>query len=112
MSRLTKEEHDEILRGILGDGDLTPEMEDFMDRLRKDFDESLVVDEKEANEDVENKGDKEVDYKEKYETLKERYKERFFTSPEEVKKEQEEDVKNDSESDKKEYKELFKEREG
>lgn len=112
MSRLTKEEHDEILRGILGDGDLTPEMEDFMDRLRKDFDESLVIDEKEANEDVENKGDKEVDYKEKYETLKERYKERFFTAPEEVKKEQEEDVKDDSESDKKEYKELFKEREG
>ena len=37
MSRLTKEEHDEILRGILGDGDLTPEMEDFMDRLRKDL---------------------------------------------------------------------------
>ena len=107
MSRLTKEEHDEILRGILGDGDLTPEMEDFMDRLRKDFDESLVVD-----EDVENKGDKEVDYKEKYETLKERYKERFFTSPEEVKKEQEEDVNDDSESDKKKYKELFKEREG
>ena len=107
MSRLTKEEHDEILRGILGDGDLTPEMEDFMDRLRKDFDESLIVD-----EDVENKGDTEVDYKEKYETLKERYKERFFTSPEEVKKEQEEDVKDDSESDKKEYKELFKEREG
>ena len=63
MSRLTKEEHDEILKGILGDGDLTPEMEDFMDRLRKDFDESLIVDEKEADEDVENKGDTEADRK-------------------------------------------------
>lgn len=111
MARLTKEEHDEILKRFMGD-EQNDEVEDFIDKLRKDFDESLEVDSKEAKEDIKDEGEKEVDWKERYDDLYKKYRERFFTTKEEIKEDQEKDVKKDGETEKKTYKKIFKEREG
>lgn len=119
MARLTKEEHDKIMDRLMGD-EQNDEVDELIRKLRADFDESLRVDKKEAKEDVEDRGDKEVShrevedsYKEKYDALYRKYKERFLDAKEEMKEakeEQKEDVKEDSKKGKT-YEELFKEKE-
>jgi hypothetical protein len=119
MARLTKEEHDKIMDRLMGD-EQNDEVDELIRKLRADFDESLRVDKKEAKEDVEDRGDKEVSrrevedsYKEKYDDLYRKYKERFLDAKEEMKEakeEQKEDVKEDSKKGKT-YEELFKEKE-
>ena len=119
MARLTKEEHDKIMDRLMGD-EQNDEVDELIRKLRADFDESLRVDKKEAKEDVEDRGDKEVSrrevedsYKEKYDALYRKYKERFLDAKEEMKEakeEQKKDVKKDSKKGKT-YEELFKEKE-
>lgn len=70
-------------------------------------------DRRDDRDDVESRGEREVDptdWRGKYEEIRKKYIDRFFTSPEEVKEDQEEDVKRDGE--KVTFEELFKEREG
>lgn len=119
MARLTKEEHDKIMDRLMGD-EQNDEVDELIRKLRADFDESLRVDKKEAKEDVEDRGDKEVSrkevddsYKDKYDELYRKYKERFLNAKEEMKEakeEQKEDVKEDSKKGKS-YEDLFKEKE-
>ena len=100
----TKEEHEAILKSIAESADMETTL-DLIQSLRTDYDERLSI-EQPTDE-----------YKGKYEELKAKYIERFFTDPakadekkEEAKEETEEDVKKDGEE--LSYDDLFKEREG
>lgn len=82
---------EEILKRIIGDRDLTDDMLEDIKKLKDSYDEQQGM----ANH-----------WKTKYDDLRGRYIERFFTTPEQVK----EDVKEDGEV--KSFDELFDEREG
>lgn len=86
---------EEILKRIIGDRELTDDMLDDIKKLKDSYDEQQGM----ANQ-----------WKSKYDDLRGRYIERFFTSPEQVKEDTEEDVKEDGEV--KSFDELFDEREG
>lgn len=86
---LTKDEFVSILTNVsekVGDSE---EVMNDLKRIQEDFDERV---EKTAEAfDVDG-----VSYKEKYDNAQRRYRERFFTSGEEVKDDQEEDIRKDS----------------
>lgn len=136
---MTKEEHENLLREIAETGGDTANMLELMQKLRDDFDERegelRRYGEKrdkerpagEAEEDTkirkESREDDREDRglrrdplpadmvpREEYETLKRKYIDRFFSSPEEAKEDQEKDVKRDGENQT--FDDLFKEREG
>lgn len=86
---------EEILKRIIGDRDLTDDMLEDIKKLKDSYDEQQGM----ANH-----------WKTKYDELRGRYIERFFTTPEQVKEDTEEDVKEDGEV--KSFDELFDEREG
>lgn len=86
---------EEILKRIIGDRDLTDDMLEDIKKLKDSYDEQQGM----ANH-----------WKAKYDDLRGRYIERFFTSPEQIKEDTEEDVKEDGEV--KSFDELFDEREG
>lgn len=54
--RITKSEHDSILKQLSEQTDATPEMMELIDKLRNDFDESLSVDLEEVKKDYEKNG--------------------------------------------------------
>lgn len=86
---------DEILKRIIGDRDLTDDMLEDIKKLKDSWDEQRGAAES---------------WKAKYDDLRGKYIDRFFTSPEEVKRDTEEDVKEDGEI--KTFEELFEDREG
>ena len=86
---------EEILKRIIGDRELTDDMLEDIKKLKDSYDEQQGM----ANQ-----------WKSKYDDLRGRYLERFFTAPEQVKEDTEEDVKEDGEV--KTFDELFDEREG
>lgn len=86
---------EEILKRIIGDRDLTDDMLEDVKKLKDSYDEQQGM----------------SDYwKAKYDDLRGRYIERFFTSPEQIKEDTEDDVKKDGEV--KSFDELFDDREG
>ena len=95
--------------------------ESFMSRLRDKFGEdnsddtiSLIEDASDTYDELVRRSEGQEDWKTKYEendaAWRKKYTERFFSTPEEVKKEQKEQVKEDGE--KRTFDELFTEREG
>lgn len=130
MALLSKEEHEGLLRRIAESGGATPDMLDEIQKLRDDYDEREGMLRRESEtydgednpgEEVESRGESAVDaedvsretnddWREKYEDIRRKYIERFFTTPEEVKEEQTEDVKEDGENVS--YETLFKRKEG
>lgn len=117
---LSKDEHENLLKAIADSGGDTANMLDLMQKLRDDYDERegmlAKYGETRDGEDAEGKdeerteGETKVDWRAKYDDLEKRYKERFFTTREEVKEEQTEDIKEDGKEY--EYEKLFEEREG
>ena len=100
---LTKDEFVGILTNVsekVGDSE---EIMNDLKRIQEDFDERV---EKSA-EAFDTDG---VSYKEKYDNAQRRYRERFFTSSEEVKEDQYEDIKKDN--SKLTFDSLFENREG
>lgn len=126
MAILTKEEHEALLREIAESGGDTPKMLDAMQKLRDEYDERMGElkrygetydgenrDRREdENREVDERmdGESKIDWESRYRDLESKYRERFFTTPREVKEEQKEDVIEDGK--KKSYEELFEEREG
>lgn len=86
MARLSKEEHDNILSRLSDASNAEPELMDFVDKLRSDFDESLSVDYSEVTKEWEDKYNAVVSERDK--ALSERdaarkaYRDRFFTNAE------------------------------
>lgn len=136
---MTKEEHENLLREIAETGGDTANMLELMQKLRDDFDEREGmlrkygeerdkevpegaeeeddrIREESSEDNVEDGGERRDPLPEDmvpradYEELRRKYIERFFSSPEEVKEDQEEDVKRDGEEQS--FESLFKEREG
>lgn len=93
--KLSKDEHEKILKVIAEVGELNENLMNDIQRLRDDF-------------SGREKGGGE--FEEKYNELKKRYIDRFFTDPEEVKEETEKDVKRDGTVQT--FDELFEKREG
>lgn len=96
MARLSKEEHDNILRQ-LGDGiNANAEMMDLIGRLRSDFDESLQIDLGETERQWQERYDRVVGERDR--AIGERnesrraYRERFFAAPENARREAEQIV--------------------
>lgn len=137
---LTKAEHEELLRRIAESGGDTANMLDLMQKLRDDYDEREGMlrkygetydgENRDRREDRDrdrredrdrdeiedrrerrdrDRGD-EIDWKERYAELDKRYRERFFSTPTEVIRENTEDIKRDGE--KQTFEELFERREG
>ena len=84
MPRLSKEEHDNILKEISDKSNADPEMMDLIGKLRSDFDESLTVDleetERKWNEkysSIVSERDKAIGERDEVRRL---YRERFFTN--------------------------------
>lgn len=104
----TKQEHDEIIKSIVDVTTASPEVIEMVEKIRADYDERIgMVDKDKGGEE----------WKEKYEELKKKYVDRFFTSPAEVdekvkdlKEETEEHVKKDGEEVS--FEDLFEKREG
>ena len=86
---------EEILKSIIGDRDITDDMLEDIKKLKDIYDEQQGM----ANQ-----------WKTKYDALRGRYIERFFTTPEQIKEDTEDDVKKDGEV--KSFDELFDDREG
>lgn len=136
---ITKEEHENLLREIAETGGDTANMLELMQKLRDDFDEregelrryaeerdkkppegARKKDEeirKESEEDNREDGGERRDplprdmvSRAEYDELKRKYIDRFFSTPDEVKKETEKDVKRDGENQT--FEELFKRKEG
>lgn len=126
---MTKEEHDALLRRIAETGGATPEMLDDIQKLRDEYDEREGMlrrygerydgenrERKEREEsppeerekDLDGVDREDIDWRGKYEEIRKKYVERFFSSPEQAKEEQNEDVTKDGET--MTYEELFKER--
>lgn len=102
MAILTKEQALQRLKDRIGD-DVSDEALAIIEDFNDTFDDY----------ETRSKGDGE-NWKSKYEDLdatwRKKYKDRFFTSPEEVKEEQEENVKDDGKT--KSFDELFEKKEG
>lgn len=95
--------------------------ESFMARLKERIGEDLsddslsfIEDASDTYDELMNRSEGQEDWKAKYDendrAWREKYRERFFSTPEEAKEEQEENVKEDGE--KRTFEELFEEREG
>lgn len=122
---LSREEFDRLLDEMRADSEPTELMEKRLKLLKDEFDEregelerwrkerEEVKGEGERNrfdDDLDRAFDAVEEWKGKYYEMREKYAKRFFTTPEEVKYEQEEDVKRDG--TKQTFEELFERREG
>lgn len=99
MARLSKEEHDNILRQLSDGINANAEMMDLIGRLRNDFDESLSVDVAETERQWQERYDNVT--RERDTAIGERdearrvYRERFFATPENARREAEQIVNNE-----------------
>lgn len=124
---MTKDEHEALLRRIAETGGATPEMLDDIQKLRDEYDEregmlkrygeSYDGENRERDDsppegrrerDKEEVSREDIDWKGKYEEIRKKYVDRFFSSLEKAKDEQEEDVTKDGEF--MTYEKLFEER--
>lgn len=84
MARLTKEQHDNILNRLSDASNAEPALMEFVDMLRRDFDESLSVDYSEVNKVWEEKYKNVVEERDKALTERDEarkaYRDRFFTN--------------------------------
>lgn len=104
---LSKDEYLNIIKKI---SERTGDNEEIMTDLRilsENYPEEVV---KFKEEDVYSEDG--VRWSEKYDDMRRRYRERFFSGIEESKSEQLEDIEEDNKSSKKTYDELFADREG
>lgn len=134
----TPEEYENLLKEIANSGGDTPAMMELLQKLRDDYDEREGMlkrygeerdkkapegseEEREKirkeseEDDVEDKGKRRIAYedyvpREEYETLRKKYIERFFTTPDRAKRDQRENVMEDGK--KRSFEQLFKDREG
>lgn len=123
---MLKNEVDELIRKIADTGGATDDMMEDLKKLSDEFDEregelNRYREEKdttEGKEEVREEGAELVNWKEKYDEMKNRYMDRFFNGTEEearsrmeaTKQSQDEDVTKDGEL--LTFNDLFKEREG
>lgn len=116
---LTRDEYVELLKHISETGGDTDDMLEALKRLQDDFDEREGMlrelgesrdKETFTNDDVFDKDG--VKWSEKYDDMRRRYRDRFFTTGTAVIEAQEEDIEKDSDSTKMSYDDLFEDREG
>lgn len=116
---LTRDEYVELLKHISETGGDTDDMLEALKRLQDDFDEREGMlrelgesrdKETYTNDDVFDKDG--VKWSEKYDDMRRRYRDRFFTTGTAVIEEQDEDIEKDSDSTKMSYDDLFEDREG
>ena len=116
---LTRDEYVELLKHISETGGDTDDMMEALKRLQDDFDEREGMlrelgesrdKETFTNDDVFDKDG--VKWSEKYDDMRRRYRDRFFTSGSAVIEAQEEDIEKDTDSTKMSYDDLFEDREG
>lgn len=116
---LTRDEYVELLKHISETGGDTDDMLEALKRLQDDFDERDGMlrelgesrdKETFTNDDVFDKDG--VKWSEKYDDMRRRYRDRFFTSGTAVIEAQEEDIEKDTDSTKMSYDDLFEDREG
>lgn len=116
---LTRDEYVELLKHISETGGDTDDMLEALKRLQDDFDEREGMlrelgesrdKETFTNDDVFDKDG--VKWSEKYDDMRRRYRDRFFTSGPAVIETQEEDIEKDTDSTKMSYDDLFEDREG
>lgn len=90
MVRMSKEDHEGILKEIADKTNAGPELMDLLGKLRSDFDESLVVDVSEVGKEWEDKfnsmkGERDKAIGERDEARR-AYRERFFNASKEAEK--------------------------
>lgn len=116
---LTRDEYVELLKHISETGGDTDDMLEALKRLQDDFDEREGMlrelgesrdKETYTNDDVFDKDG--VKWSEKYDDMRRRYRDRFFTTGTAVIEAQEEDIEKDTDSTKMSYDDLFEDREG
>nr|DAT89022.1 MAG TPA: hypothetical protein [Caudoviricetes sp.] len=116
---LTRDEYVELLKHISETGGDTDDMLEALKRLQDDFDEREGMlrelgesrdKETYTNDDVFDKDG--VKWSEKYDDMRRRYRDRFFTTGTAVIEAQEDDIEKDSDSTKMSYDDLFEDREG
>lgn len=116
---LTRDEYVELLKHISETGGDTDDMLEALKRLQDDFDEREGMlrelgesrdKETFTNDDVFDKDG--VKWSEKYDDMRRRYRDRFFTSGSAMIEAQEEDIEKDTDSTKMSYDDLFEDREG
>lgn len=116
---LTRDEYVELLKHISETGGDTDDMLEALKRLQDDFDEREGMlrelgesrdKETYTNDDVFDKDG--VKWSEKYDDMRRRYRDRFFTSGSAMIEAQEEDIEKDTDSTKMSYDDLFEDREG
>lgn len=95
----------DILKNISAKSNNDEEILDIVENLTSDFDERITLEHE--------NGDNKEDYKTKYENMKQRYVDRFFSAKsEEIKEDVKEDAEKDDNAENITYDQLFKEREG
>lgn len=116
---LTRDEYVELLKHISETGGDTDDMLEALKRLQDDFDEREGMlrelgesrdKETYTNDDVFDKDG--VKWSEKYDDMRRRYRDRFFTTGTAVIEAQEDDIEKDTDSTKMSYDDLFEDREG
>lgn len=116
---LTRDEYVELLKHISETGGDTDDMLEALKRLQDDFDEREGMlrelgesrdKETYTNDDVFDKDG--IKWSEKYDDMRRRYRDRFFTTGTAVIEAQEDDIEKDSDSTKMSYDDLFEDREG
>lgn len=106
---LSREEYLNIIKSI---SERTGDSEDIMNDLRvlsDNYPEPEVISTYKDEDVFSSDG---VKWSEKYDDMRRRYRERFFSGVEEAKTEQMDDIEEDNKSVKKSYDELFSDREG
>lgn len=114
---MSRDEFVELMKDIAATGGDTDDMLDKLKRVQDDFDEREGM-LKELGEGRDRFSDDDVMDKDgvkwsvKYDDMRRRYRDRFFTSGEEVKESQNEDIAEDTERPDLSYEALFEGREG
>ena len=110
---------DEYMSLIMEISELTGDNDDIMsklDQLRTAYDmretETSITENETVYTDSDVMDSDGVRWSEKYDDMRRRYRERFFSSPEEAKESQAEDIEKDDKSTQLTFDDLFEEREG
>lgn len=88
MARLSKDDHENLLKQIADGANASPEIMDLIQRLRDDFDESLEVDTREVTAEWEEKYNSVVTERDRAigerDEARRQYRDRFFNAREEA----------------------------
>lgn len=116
---MTRDEYLDLIKEISATGGDTDDMMEKLKRLQDDYDEregmlQKLGEEKDktqyTDDDVFDKDG--VKWSERYDDMRRRYRDRFFSSGEEIKEDQSEDIKEDATVVEESFPEIFKNREG